>query len=110
MTIRIERTLVKSAPELWELLDDPELMRRWSAALAGAADPGGIAVTRRDEGRRLAWRTTAPAVALDLWLKGKGFGTAVTIMAATERELTGAMLETLLDELGSPQRRPFART
>jgi ABC-type transporter Mla maintaining outer membrane lipid asymmetry ATPase subunit MlaF len=35
----VERTLVKSPPELWELLDDRELMRRWAAELERSDDP-----------------------------------------------------------------------
>ncbi len=112
MTTCAERTLVKSAPELWELLDDPELMGRWCAALTGAAAPVEIVLTCREDGRRVAWRGSgsAPAVELDLRLEGKGFGTTLAIVATAETEVPGDMLESLLDELGSPQRRPFART
>ena len=41
-----ERTLIQSPPELWELVDDDELMRRWSAELLGAQG-AEIEVTRR---------------------------------------------------------------
>lgn len=111
MAVQAHRTLVKSPPELWELVDDPELMERWCAALLGARDPVRITVTLREAGDRLAWRSIEPGrmAALELSLVEKGFGTKVAISAASERGLPEDMLEALLDELGSPQRRPFTR-
>jgi len=107
-----ERTLVKSPPELWELVDDPELMRRWAADLVG--DPQvRIEITERREGERLAWRPAGQAAgaAIELSLAEKGWGTNVTIEA---RDGSGSdpaddALEQMLDELSAPQRRPFTR-
>jgi hypothetical protein len=111
---RVERTLVKSPPELWELVDDAELMQRWAADLVG--DPNAeIEVTERSEGERLAWRAAGDGGAgLELWLAEKGWGTNVVIEARRgERSQSGEFgdddLERLLDELSSPQRRPFTR-
>lgn len=107
-----ERTLVKSPPELWELVDDPELMRRWAADLLG--DPHiTIEVTDRREGERLAWRPAGRGddVAIELSLAEKGWGTNVTIEArdVDGSEPADSALEQLLDELSAPQRRPFTR-
>ena len=110
MAIEADRTLVKSPPELWELADDPELQSRWCGALLGAG-PVAVAVTLRETGERISWRSTdpGPRAAIELSLAEKGFGTKVAISAAGEPEPSGDTLEALLDELGSPQRRPFAR-
>lgn len=111
MAMQADRTLVKSPPELWELADDPELQSRWCGALLGRGDPVAVAVTLREAGERIAWRSTdpGPVAAIELNFAEKGFGTKVEISAAAEREPSGSILESLLDELGSPQRRPFAR-
>jgi hypothetical protein len=111
MAQNADRTLVKSPPELWELVDDPDLMARWCAQLTGRGEHVPVAVTRREDGERIAWRSsdTGPAAAVELSLAEKGFGTKVEIAADCEWEVPGDMLESLLDELGSPQRRPFAR-
>lgn len=111
MAVQAQRTLVKSPPELWELIDDPELMGRWCAALLGAPEPVEVTVTLREAGDRLAWRSASPGpgAGLELSLAEKGFGTKVDIRASTERQVPGDMLDGLLDELGSPQRRPFTR-
>jgi hypothetical protein len=111
MALNADRTLVKSPPELWELVDDAELMGRWCALLAGHREQAEVAVTLRETGERIAWRSTRPglAAAIELSFDEKGFGTRVEISAACEREVGADVLESLLDELGSPQRRPFAR-
>jgi hypothetical protein len=107
-----ERTLVKSPPELWELVDDAELMRRWTADLLGVPD-ARIEVTRRSPGERLAWRPLGrgDGTGIDLSLAEKGWGTNVVIEARREDgpELGARALEQLLDELSAPQRRPFTR-
>jgi hypothetical protein len=111
MALEADRTLVKSPPELWELVDDAELMGRWCAELLGFPEPAPIDVTLREAGERIAWRSTSsgPAAAIELTLAEKGFGTRVSISAACEREPAADILDSLLDELGSPQRRPFTR-
>ncbi len=108
----IERTLVKSPPELWELMDNAELMGRWSAELTG--DPGVVAVdvVERKPGERLVWEAADGGARIELALSEKGWGTNVSIRIAGDEHGGGAgsALEGLLDELGSPQRRPFTRT
>ncbi len=107
-----KRTLVKSAPELWELADDAERMQSWIGGLTGAAGPIGIEVTGREPERMLAWRSTEPGAAagITIELAESGFGTAVAITAEHSHPDPGeaiAALEGLLDELGAPGRRPF---
>lgn len=113
MESKAKRTLVKSAPELWELADDVTRMESWMAGLTGAARPITVEVTDRDPQRLLAWRSTRPGshARIAVELAAGGFGTAVTITAQHSRPdpiEADAALERLLDELGSPERRPFA--
>ena len=109
----IERTLVKSPPELWELIDNPELMGRWSAELSGA--PGGVVevnVLEREPGERLVWEAADGDTCIELVLAEKGWGTNVSIRITGHDAGDGGGSvpeEDLLDELGSPQRRPFSR-
>ena len=113
MESKAKRTLVKSAPELWELADDPERMEAWMAGLTGSSAPTAVEVIEREPGRILAWRAAEPHAdaRIAIELAESGFGTAVQITAEHERPDPGeaiAALEDLLDELGSPERRPFA--
>ena len=108
-----KRTLVKSAPELWELADDPARMQAWMSGLIGAGTPVTVEVTERDPERTLAWRSSPPGspARISIELAESGFGTAVRITAEHGRPDPAeaiAALEGLLDELGSPERRPFA--
>ena len=105
----IEKTLVKSPPELWELIDDRELMRRWSAALTGTW--GEVNVREREPGERLAWEAAGADARIELILAEKGWGTSVSIRLAGDDvgDDSGSALDGLVDELGSPQRRPFSR-
>jgi hypothetical protein len=105
----IEKTLVKSPPELWELVDDRDLMRRWSAALTGGA--GDVSVLEREPGERLAWVAVGTDARVELVLSEKGWGTSVSIHIAGGGVADDAVtaLDGLVDELGSPQRRPFSR-
>jgi hypothetical protein len=109
-----KRTLVKSPPELWELADDVPRMEGWMAGLVGTPNPVPVTVTDRDPGRVLAWRASGADVhgRVELRLEEKGFGTSVSITAEHARadpSKAKAALAQLLDELGSPERRPFAR-
>jgi hypothetical protein len=115
MESKVKRTLVKSPPELWELADDVARMESWTAGLVGDSQPVAVEVTDREPERVLAWRT-APAAGeqtrVALELAEKGFGTAVSITAHhpdPDPRHVHAALERLLDELGSPERRPFER-
>jgi hypothetical protein len=115
MESKAKRTLVKSPPELWELADDVARMEAWMAELVGAPRPIPVLVTDREPERTLAWRVAGDeehSARIALELAEKGFGTSVSITAAHPRrdlDAAEALLEQLLDELGSPERRPFAR-
>ena len=113
MEAKTKRTLVKSAPELWELADDLTRMECWMGGLLGSARPVRIEITDREPERVLAWRSAdADAHArIAIELAESGFGTAVRITAQHSRPDPAeaiAALEGLLDELGSPERRPFS--
>lgn len=113
MESKTKRTLVKSAPELWELADDLLRMESWMGGLIGVTEPVAVAVTDREPQRVLAWRAAHPGAhgRIAIELAESGFGTAVRITAQHSRPDPGeaiAALEDLLDELGSPGRRPFA--
>ncbi len=104
MKITATRTLMKSAPELWELLDDEPQLRHWSERICD--DDGAIEVVARDPGRLLAWRCDRLKVKVKL--EEKGFGTKVAIAAKADGRLKEALLDQVLDELAEPQRRPFS--
>ncbi len=110
MSCTARRTLVKSAPELWELADDLERMESWLGDVAGVP-VARVEVTQREPEQRLAWQASGVAIALEL-AEGT-FGTSVKVTASRKTpESAGeseAPLERLLDELGSPERRPFTR-
>ena len=104
-----KRTLVKSAPELWELADDLLRMEAWLRDVAGGPVDTVEVIERRPEAI-LAWRSSDARIALEL-AEGT-FGTAVELKAmheTSDRDCAERALERLLDELGSPERRPFAR-
>ena len=112
MESKAKRTLVKSAPELWELADDLSRMESWMGGLVGSTHPIPIEVTDRDPERVLAWRCAEHGAfgRIAIELTAGGFGTAVWITAQHSRPDPAAALaalEGLLDELGSPERRPF---
>ena len=109
----MNRTLVKSAPELWELAHDERRMEAWMAALLGSTHSLAIEVKDREPERRLSWQATDGRAfgRIAMELAEKGFGTAVKITAHHQGAAPGAAeaLENLLDELGSPERQPFIR-
>jgi hypothetical protein len=112
MESKAKRTLVKSAPELWELADDPVRMEAWMRDLVGSPSPIAVEVTDREPERIIAWRCAQPEsfARIAIELADSGWGTAVQITAQHSRPDPGeaiAALEELLDELGSPERRPF---
>jgi hypothetical protein len=116
MESKMKRTLVKSAPELWELADDLARMEAWMAGVVGTARSVSVEVTARQPERMLAWRTSgaqAGQARIALELAAEGWGTSVSIVAQHSRPDSGdvdTVLEQLLDELGSPGRRPFTRS
>jgi hypothetical protein len=104
--LEAKRTLVKSPPELWEIVDDRELMGRLSVELFGSH---AIEVVERRPGNRLTWRVAGlPEARVELGLAEMGWGTRVAIRvgehAGRGEEAGGAVLERLLDQLGSAQR------
>ena len=75
--VKVSRTLVKSEPELAELVEsEPRLQGK------------GIAVSMSE----------------------KGFGTRVAIAAGADAGLSESDLESLLDQLAEPQKRPFSNS
>ena len=113
MESKTKRTLVKSAPELWQLADNEERMQAWMAELRGGAQPISVEVTDREPQQLLAWRSAEPDSSswIAIELAASGFGTAVKITAQHSRPNPAeaiAALESLLDELGSPGRRAFS--
>jgi hypothetical protein len=114
MESKAKRTLVKSAPELWELASNLARMEAWMGGLVGSRQPVSVEVTESEAERALAWRCTESGTyaRIAIELAESGFGTAVEITAQHSRPDVGAAvatLEDLLDELGSTERRPFAR-
>jgi hypothetical protein len=104
--LEAKRTLVKSPPELWEIVDDRELMGRLSVELFGSH---AIEVVERRAGKRLTWRVAGlPEARVELGLAEMGWGTRVAIRVGEHdgrgEEAGGAVLERLLDQLGSAQR------
>jgi hypothetical protein len=110
--VEVERTLVKSPPELWGLVDNEERLRAWTRELLGGNGEIEIAVVDRAPESHLAWESAGDrsGLRLELAIEKKGWGTQVTLCGEAP---SGIQLETfferLLDELGSPQKRPFAR-
>jgi hypothetical protein len=107
MQIKATRTLMKSAPELWELLDDEPQLRYWSTHLCG--NDGMVEVIARKRGRLLSWRSDGiRSATVEVKFAEKGFGTKVAICAEADEGLRRDALEQVLDDLAEPQRRPFS--
>jgi uncharacterized protein YndB with AHSA1/START domain len=107
MEITATRTLVKSAPELWELLYDEPQLRHWSVRLCKG--DGQVEILESDPGRLLVWRSEGAWTAVvEVSLAEKGFGTHVAISAEADEHMREAILVEILDELAQPQRRPFS--
>jgi hypothetical protein len=116
MESKASRTLVKSPPELWELADDIARLEEWTSELVLAKGAVSVEVTKRSPERELAWRSLPNGedghARVTIELLEKGFGTSVSITAyhsGPDPSAADAALESVLDELGSPERRPFAR-
>src|SRR6476620_6839629 len=103
------RTLVMSPPELWELIDQPDRMQGLMCALVGRATE----VTVNERRPELVLRWEASDDGADAWIEvelaEKGWGTNVKLKAENGDEpvqLEG-WLDAVLDELATPQKRPF---
>ena len=105
----VSRTLVKSQPELWELIDQQARMQGLMCALLGRA--AEVKVSEREPESMLCWE--AAGTGEDAWIKvklaEKGWGTHVEVTAENPSEpvrLDG-WLDAVLDELATPEKRPF---
>lgn len=103
------RTLVKSPPELWELLDQPDRMQGLMCGLIGRATE--VTVNERKPESFLRWEASADGA--DAWIEvqlaEKGWGTNVKVKAENGDEPTKleGWLDAVLEELATPQKRPF---
>jgi hypothetical protein len=103
------RTLVKSPPELWELLDQPDRMQGLMCGLLGRATE--VTVEEREPESLLRWEASDDGDAwIEVRLAEKGWGTNVKVKAENGGEPTTleGWLDAVLEELGTPQKRPFA--
>ncbi|HKG36591.1 MAG TPA: hypothetical protein VKA89_09160 [Solirubrobacterales bacterium] len=104
------RTLVKSPPELWELIDQPDRMQGLMCALLGRATE--VTVDERRPESILRWQASDGGA--DAWIEvelaEKGWGTNVSVKVENGAEPTKleGWLDAVLDELATPQKRPFA--
>jgi hypothetical protein len=100
------RTLVKSPPEVWEQLDHPGHMEGLMSALLGRA--AYVEVYERIEESKLAWKAGDEA-RIEVELAEKGWGTNVSVSAENSQPPTNleGWLDAVLDELATPQKRPF---
>jgi hypothetical protein len=103
------RTLVKSPPELWELIDQPDRMQGLMCALVGRATE--VKVNERRPESILRWEASDDGA--DAWIEvqlaEKGWGTNVKLKAenGTEPTQLEGWLDAVLEELATPQKRPF---
>jgi hypothetical protein len=103
------RTLVKSPPELWELIDQPERMQGLLSALIGQA--AEVNVYERQPEEVLCWEAAqgGERAWIEVELAEKGWGTNVTVSAENGGEPTRleGWLDAVFDELSTPEKRPF---
>ena len=98
-----------SPPEVWEQLDHPGRMQGLMTALLGRATD--VDIYEREEESKLAWK--ADPGEGDAWIEveiaEKGWGTNVSVTAENGAEPTKleGWLDAVLDELATPQKRPF---
>jgi hypothetical protein len=104
------RTLVMSPPELWELIDQPDRMQGLMCALVGHATE--VTVNKRSPESVLRWEASDEGAQawIEVELAEKGWGTNVKLKAenGTEPTQLEGWLDAVLDELATPQKRPFA--
>src|SRR4051794_15901029 len=103
------RTLVMSPPELWELIDQPDRMQGLMCGLLGRATE--VTVNERRPESVLRWEASDHGA--DAWIEvelaEKSWGTNVKLKADTGAGSTRleGWLDAVLDELATPQKRPF---
>jgi hypothetical protein len=103
------RTLVKSPPELWELIDQRDRMQGLMCALVGRATEVTVNERRPESILRWAASGDGPDAWIEVELAEKGWGTNVSLKAENGGEPTKLerWLDAVLDELATPQKRPF---
>jgi hypothetical protein len=101
----IERTVIKSPPEVWELVDDEDRARGWLNGLAGVESE--IEAVERRDGELIIWRNHEDTIELEFELSEKGWGTSVSVRARPDGHEKD--LEQVLDELSEPEVQPFSR-
>jgi hypothetical protein len=98
-----------SPPEVWEQLDQPRRMQGLMAALLGRATD--VNVYEREEESKLAWKADHGdgGAWIEVEIAEKGWGTNVSVTAENGGEPTKleGWLDAVLDELATPQKRPF---
>lgn len=104
------RTLVKSPPELWEMIDQPERMQGLMSALLGHATE--VSVYEREPGSYLGWEAHENGEEnwIEVEIGEKGWGTQVKVTANCSQgahRLEG-WLDAVMEELSVPTKRPFS--
>jgi hypothetical protein len=103
------RTLVKSPPELWQLIDQPGRMQGLMCALLGHATE--VTVYERKPESVLGWQAAGDGddAKIEVELAEKGWGTHVEVSVEGQTEPTRleGWLDAVLEELATPQKRPF---
>jgi uncharacterized protein YndB with AHSA1/START domain len=87
--VELERTLVKSPPELWDELAADTGLRRWL---------GEVRVRETDPPHRLEWDSEVASGVIEL--EASGWGTKVRAVASGADEVENRLSE-LLDDLGA---------
>jgi hypothetical protein len=122
--LEAKRTLVKSVPELWAEVSDPECLARHLASF------GSVRITRTQPDQLVEWEAELGTGSVGL--RSSGFGTRVTLVArpvaapeptlwarflrrrpaapaSIRHETVMVVLTDMLDALGRAHHRPFSR-
>src|SRR2546423_15474528 len=86
---QVQRTLVKSAPEIWAELSDPEALARH------LDDVGEIRITRAQPEEKIEWETEGARGSV--LIKPSGWGTRVTLTMSRELDPAPIGTEASLD-------------
>lgn len=101
---------MKSKPELWEMLERPDLLREWSASLLGGE--AEVEVTQVEQETLIGWTAALDdeAAEIEVALEESGWGTKVSLSARGDApENFEDWAEEMLEGLSSPIKRPFSR-